>query len=122
MPEMKNPDVIVIGAGPAGATAAAYLNNCGHEVLVLEKQQFPRFVIGESLLPNCMNFLEEAGLLKAIKKDDFQIKTGASFHKGEKRCDFFFSEQYTEGWTWTWQVQRQDFDHLLIKEAERQGG
>ncbi len=121
MPKLKNPDVIVIGAGPAGAAASAYLNNQGYKVLVLEKQQFPRFVIGESLLPNCMNFLEEAGLLQAIKKDDFQVKTGASFHKGEKRCDFFFSEQYTEGWSWSWQVQRKDFDHKLIKEAERQG-
>jgi len=118
---MNNPDIVVIGAGPAGSTAATYLNKKGYQVLVLEKKQFPRFVIGESLLPSCMNFLEEAGLLQAIKKDDFQVKTGASFHKGKKNCDFFFSEQYTEGWSWTWQVQRAVFDQKLINEAERQG-
>lgn len=116
-----NPDVVVIGAGPAGAAAAAYLNSRGHKVLVLEKERFPRFVIGESLLPNCMNFLEEAGLLPAIGKNDFQVKSGATFFKGEQRCDFYFSEQYTKGWSWTWQVQRDRFDHLLIQEAERQG-
>lgn len=120
-PAMKNPDVIVIGAGPAGATAATYLNKQGYNVLVLEKERFPRFVIGESLLPNCMNFLEEAGLLIAFDKGDFQVKTGATFYKDGKRCNFSFSEQFTEGWTWTWQVQREIFDKKLIEEAQRQG-
>lgn len=118
---MKNPDVIVIGAGPAGATASAYLNKCGHQVLVLEKEHFPRFVIGESLLPGAMNFLEEAGLLQSIEKNEFQIKTGATFHKDDKKCNFLFSEQYTDGWSWTWQVQREQFDQKLISEAEKQG-
>lgn len=119
---MKNPDVVVIGAGPAGSTAASYLNKKGYKILVLEKEQFPRFVIGESLLPNCMNFLEEAGLLNAFEKNDFQVKTGAIFVKDKQQCDFYFSEQYyPESWSWTWQVQREKFDHKLIAEAQRQG-
>jgi flavin-dependent dehydrogenase len=57
-----NCDVAIIGGGPAGAVAAALLNKQGLRVVVLEKQHFPRFVIGESLLPHCMEFIEAAGL------------------------------------------------------------
>ena len=67
-------DVIVIGAGPAGAVAAAYLNKVKKNVLVLEKEIFPRFVIGESLLPHCMNHLDEADLLEAVKKNGISKK------------------------------------------------
>ncbi len=114
-------DVIIIGAGPSGSVAAAYLHNQEKKVLVLEKELFPRFVIGESLLPNCMNHLEESGLLEVVKKDNFQIKTGAIFHAGKDKCAFEFSDQYSEGWTWTWQVKRADFDKILIDEVQRKG-
>lgn len=116
-----NTDVVVIGAGPAGAVAAAYLNKQGHQVLVLEKQVFPRFVIGESLLPHCMDQLDAVGFLPAVQAHGFQKKTGAAFYRDERRCDFFFSEQFTKGWSWTWQVQRKDFDNILIQEAAKQG-
>ena len=118
---MKTYDVIVIGAGPAGSVAAAYLNKMKNNVLVLEKETFPRFVIGESLLPHCMNHLEEAGLLEAVKMAGFQKKTGASFYKGATRCDFSFSEQHTKGWEWTWQVQREKFDQVLVNEIQKKG-
>ncbi|MGB0887324.1 MAG: NAD(P)/FAD-dependent oxidoreductase [Vicingaceae bacterium] len=118
---MKSYDVVVIGAGPAGSVASAYLNNNGLNVLVLEKEIFPRFVIGESLLPHCMDHLEETGLLDAIKKLNFQKKTGASFYRGDKKCDFLFSEQYTKGWRWTWQVKRAEFDKALIDEVISRG-
>ena len=61
-------DVLIIGAGPSGAVSAAYLFKQGLKVKVVEKSKFPRFVIGESLLPRCMDHFEEVGLLKALKK------------------------------------------------------
>jgi len=114
-------DVVVIGAGPSGSVAAAYLNKMGDKVLVLEKDTFPRFVIGESLLPHCMDHLAETDLLDAVKSIGFQKKTGASFYKGDKRCDFLFSEQYTKGWEWTWQVKREQFDLALVNEIQKKG-
>lgn len=118
---MKTYDVIVIGAGPAGSIAAAYLNKMKDCILVLEKENFPRFVIGESLLPHCMNHLEETDLLEAVKKNGFQIKSGAAFYKGDTKCDFSFSEQHTKGWEWTWQVKREIFDQTLVNEIRKKG-
>src|SRR3990172_3047808 len=118
---MDEVDILIIGAGPAGAIASAYLNKLKYKVLVIEKLQFPRFVIGESLLPHCMDHLDEVNFLPNIKKHGFQLKTGAVFYKGEQRLGFLFEEQFTKGWTWTWQVKRADFDHILIKTAEEQG-
>ncbi len=117
----ENVDILVIGAGPAGAVAAAYLNKNNYKVLVLEKEQFPRFVIGESLLPQCMAHLEEVGFLENVKKHGFQLKTGAAFYKGEQKIEFLFADQFTKGWTWTWQVKRAEFDHILINTAIEQG-
>jgi len=118
---MDEVDVLVIGAGPAGAVSSAFLNNLKYKVLVLEKLLFPRFVIGESLLPHCMDHLDEVNFLPNVKKHGFQLKTGAAFYKGEQRLAFLFDDQLTKGWTWTWQVKRADFDHILIKTAEEQG-
>jgi len=118
---MQTVDVVVIGAGPAGTVAASYLVKQGYTVTILEKEKFPRFQIGESLLPCCMEYLDESGLLEAVIPKGFQKKTGAAFMRGEKRCEFYFSEQYTKGWTWTWQVKRADFDLTLAEEAEAKG-
>jgi flavin-dependent dehydrogenase len=118
---MQTIDVLVIGAGPAGTVAASYLANQGYTVTILEKEKFPRFQIGESLLPCCMEYLDESGLLDAVIPKGFQKKTGAAFMKGEQRCEFYFSEQFTKGWTWTWQVKRADFD-LTLAEATRAKG
>jgi flavin-dependent dehydrogenase len=117
----QNVDVLVIGAGPAGTIAASIINKAGFKTKIVEKEKFPRFVIGESLLPRSMEALEEAGLLEAVKAKGFQEKFGAKFVRGEEVCDFNFSEQFTEGWKWTWQVQRADFDMTLAEEAKRQG-
>lgn len=116
-----NCDVVVIGAGPSGTIAAGILHKNGFKVRVVEKEKFPRFVIGESLLPRCMVPLEESGLMDAVKAKGFQIKNGAKFVWGEAVCDFEFANQYTEGWGWTWQVPRADFDHTLAKALEEKG-
>ncbi|MBT1711111.1 tryptophan 7-halogenase [Fulvivirgaceae bacterium PWU5] len=114
-------DVLVIGAGPAGSIAAAMVQKAGLSVRVVEREKFPRFVIGESLLPRCMEVLEDAGLLDAVKAKNFQQKFGAKFMRGEDIFDFNFTEQFTQGWTWTWQVPRADFDQTLIAEVQRRG-
>ena len=114
-------DVLVIGAGPAGTVAASIINKAGFKVKIVEKQQFPRFVIGESLLPRCMEALEEAGFLEAVKAKGFQEKFGAKFVKNGKICDYLFADQFTSGWNWTWQVPRGEFDKTLADEVEKMG-
>lgn len=118
---MQTVDVLVIGAGPAGTVAASYLKKQGYDVTILEKEKFPRFQIGESLLPCCMEHLTEAGLREAIEPLNFQKKTGAAFMRGEKRCEFFFEDQFTKGWTWTWQVKRAIFDNKLAEATAAKG-
>lgn len=118
---VDTPDVVVIGAGPSGSVAAALLNQLGHRVLVLEREHFPRFSIGESLLPQCMTFLQEAGMLEVVQAAGFQFKNGAAFCRGEEMEHFDFSEKVTAGWGSTFQVQRARFDHILATEAQRQG-
>lgn len=114
-------DVLIIGAGPSGCVAAAHLNNNGLNVKVVEKSKFPRFVIGESLLPRCMDHFEEVGLLEPLKKAGFEIKRGARFLRGDIVCNFDFSKKFTEGWDWTWQVPRADFDTILANEIINKG-
>ncbi|MEH6579262.1 MAG: NAD(P)/FAD-dependent oxidoreductase [Amphritea sp.] len=114
-------DVVVIGAGPSGAVVSALLNKQGYRVLVLEKEYFPRFSIGESLLPQSMVFLEEAGMLPAVDAAAFQFKNGAAFACGDQYDFFDFREKFTAGWGTTFQVQRDQFDKILADEAHKQG-
>jgi flavin-dependent dehydrogenase len=114
-------DALIIGAGPSGAIAAALLANKGRKVLVLEKEEFPRFSIGESLLPQCMVFLEEAGMLEAVQAGGFQVKNGAGFQYAGKYTDFNFTEKFTPGPGTTFQVQRARFDKILADESARSG-
>ena len=114
-------DILIIGAGPSGAVSAAIAHKAGYKIKVVEKQKFPRFVIGESLLPKCMEQLEEAGFLEALKKEKYQIKRGVRFTRNGETTFFNFTDQYTAGWNWTWQVPRASFDKVMTDELERRG-
>lgn len=117
----KEVDVLIIGAGPSGTIASAYLKNNGFNVLIVEKQKFPRFVIGESLLPRTMDHLEEVGFLEAVKNAGFQEKLGATFFDKGKKCEFLFAEQFTKGYEYTFQVPRDEFDKVLSDAAQKKG-
>nr|WP_298169005.1 NAD(P)/FAD-dependent oxidoreductase [uncultured Pseudomonas sp.] len=119
--ELEQRQVVVIGAGPSGAIASALLKRQGHDVLVLERQRFPRFSIGESLLSHCLDFVEEAGMLEAVRAAGFQTKHGAAFGWGERYTEFDFRDTFTPGQGSTYQVLRADFDKLLADQAELQG-
>jgi flavin-dependent dehydrogenase len=114
-------DILVIGAGPSGAVAAAIVAKQGLKVKVVEKETFPRFVIGESLIPLVMEPLEEAGFLPVLMEQGYQKKFGARFIKNGKVCEFDFAEQFTPGWTWTWQLPRAHFDKCLTDQLLDRG-
>ncbi|NOS88289.1 MAG: NAD(P)-binding protein [Methylococcaceae bacterium] len=118
---MTGKKIIIIGAGPSGSIAAALLQKKGFQTVILERQTFPRFSIGESLLPQCMAFIEEAGMLEAVNAAGFQLKTGADFICGDKLSSFYFADKFSAGFPTTFQVQRDRFDALLATEAQRQG-
>ncbi|KAK47784.1 FAD-dependent oxidoreductase [Caballeronia jiangsuensis] len=114
-------DVAIIGAGPSGAVAAALLRKAGRSVLVLERQHFPRFSIGESLLPQSMAYLEEAGMLQDVVEAGFQYKNGAHFVYRDQVSAYDFRDKHSDGWGTTFQVERAVFDDLLIRRAAKEG-
>lgn len=122
MNDLQQCDVLIIGAGPSGSVSAALLHQQGFRVCVLEQQHFPRFVIGESLLPYCMDILEEAGLRQVVDATPgFQYKNGAAFTWGERYTSIDFTRKFTPGPGTTFQVQRAVFDKILIDEVAKRG-
>lgn len=119
---MKEVDVFIIGAGPAGSIAAAKLVQDGFSVKVVDKVKMPRFVIGESLLPRCLELLEDANMLKTVEDAKFQFKGGVAFRKPEgDLVALDFSKNLGQKWGHAFQVQREVFDKLLIEDAEAKG-
>ncbi len=121
MNNRQRTQVAIIGAGPSGAVAAALLNQHKVDVVVLEKNTFPRFSIGESLLPACMEVIKKANMVDAVNAADFQYKNGAAFRRRDTYTAFDFRDKFTDGAGTTFQVQRGNFDKVLADEAAKQG-
>jgi flavin-dependent dehydrogenase len=114
-------DVLIIGAGPSGCVSASHLHNNKVKVKVVEKTRFPRLVVGESLIPRVMDHFAEAKLFESLDAMCFEKKLGARFIRGEEICVFDFSNKHGEGWDWTWQVPRADFDNTMAQEVIKKG-
>lgn len=116
-------DAIVIGGGPAGSTAAALLAEKGRHVLLLEKEKFPRYHIGESLMPYCWFTLNRLGVLDELSRIAFTQKYSVQFvtQDGRQSQPFYFFQHYDHPSSTTWQVERADFDVMLLENARRKG-
>lgn len=112
-------DALVIGGGPGGSAAATYLSRAGKKVLLLEKDVFPRFHIGESLLPYNRTIFDEMGVWPKLEEAGFPQKFGAQFHlaDGSKSVGFVFRNGKWTREHRAIQVERATFDHILLKHA-----
>lgn len=115
-----NAQVVVLGGGPAGSTAAALLARQGIEVVLLEREKFPRYHIGESLPPAVLPVLDLLGARQKVDQHGFQVKRGAYFEWGDERWAYNFGE-LTGQHIHSWQVIRSEFDRLLLEHAAELG-
>lgn len=116
-------DVAVIGGGPGGAALATFLAQRGRRCLVLEQHSFPRYHIGESLVPHTYGILERLGLLPKLKASSFPEKHSVRFVSpdGREATPFYFSETIPGDGARTWQVERSQFDRLMLDHARESG-
>src|ERR1019366_2313627 len=115
-------DILIIGGGPAGSTAAIMLAEKGYHVVVLEKAHHPRFHIGESLLPANLPLLERLGVAEKVRAIGME-KWGAEFvsHWDGRRQEFQFANAWDKSLPMAYQVRRSEFDEILIRRAAEQG-
>lgn len=116
-------DVVVIGAGPAGSTAAGLVAQAGLNTLLVERESFPRFHVGESLMPECYWPLQRLGLIERMKESSFVPKKSVQFvaSSGKESHPFYFTEHDPRDCSTTWQVERADFDKMLFDRAGELG-
>jgi len=116
-------DVIVVGGGPAGSTVAALVAESGHRVQIFERTAFPRFAIGESLMPDTYWTFERLGVLDKLNKSAFPRKHSVQFfgQSGRGSAPFYFSDNNPHESSVTWQVQRAEFDQMLLENAAEKG-
>lgn len=118
-PERSNYDAVVIGGGPAGSTAATLIAKSGHRVLLLDRERFPRYRLGESLMPATYWTFQRLGVLDKMKSSTFVQKYSVQFFTktGKGALPFYFSEYDPHESSQTWQVDRADFDLMLLDHA-----
>ncbi len=123
MLQKKQYDVIVVGGGPSGATASALLAQKGRSVLLLEKEQFPRYHVGESLMPFCWFSLSRLGVLEEMERIAFTKKYSVQFvtTDGRRSQPFYFFQHLDHPAAKTWQVERSAFDLMLLNNARKHG-
>ncbi len=119
----QSQDVIIIGSGPAGSTTAALLAEKGRKVLVFEKETFPRYHIGESMMPFCYQTLEKLGLAEKMNQIGFQQKHSVQFvtNCGKVSQPFYFFQHKDCPSSITWQVERAVFDQMIADKARENG-
>jgi len=116
-------DVAVIGGGPAGAALATFLARKGWRCAIFEKARFPRYHIGESLIPDTYGVLDRLGLLPKLRVSNYPVKHGVRFipDDGKETVSFHFSKTIEGERARTWQVERSSFDLMLLRHAAQQG-
>ncbi len=116
-------DVVVIGGGPAGSTVSTLVAQKGYKVRLFEREKFPRFHIGESLIPETYWVLDRLKMLDKMKKSSFVHKHSVQFvnAQGKQSAPFYFSDNKPHECSQTWQVVRSEFDLMMLRNAQEQG-
>ncbi len=119
----ESSDVIVVGGGPSGATASTLVAQKGHSVTLFERDRFPRYHIGESLIPETFWVLDRLQVLDKLRKSHFVQKHSVQFinDRGDLSAPFYFRENKDHESSQTWQVLRSEFDQMMLENAAQQG-